>query len=166
MEDRDPSIVLQACIAFVRRGELGEAVSGEDLERSLLRVGDALRDRDREIEWLREALEQSREDERSRAQQLMPCEQSSTSYYSSVGDLPGGFEGGALNERIAEGGDVVLSAHHGTEELELDHDRTTKPVNENTTVLSNGKEPVKTKPAAECVEEQGTLHSTGDGRFR
>ena len=63
MEDLDPLVALQACIAAVRRGGMGE--EGAEIQRFLRRVGEAMSEKDREIEWLREALEQSRE-ERSR----------------------------------------------------------------------------------------------------
>ena len=71
MEDRDPVVAVQACIAALRRGGVGEGgpPSAAELERCLRRVGEALSEKEREIEWLREALEQSREtyEERSRA---------------------------------------------------------------------------------------------------
>ena len=63
MEDRDPLVALQACIAAVRRGGMGE--EGAEIEQFLRSVGESISEKDREIEWLREALEQSRE-ERSR----------------------------------------------------------------------------------------------------
>ena len=59
MEDRDPLVALQACIAAIRRAGMGD--EGPELEGCLRRVGEALSGKDREIEWLREALEQSRE---------------------------------------------------------------------------------------------------------
>ena len=60
MEDLDPLVALQACIAAVRRGGMGE--EGAEIQRFLRRVGEAMSENDREIEWLREALEQSREE--------------------------------------------------------------------------------------------------------
>ena len=63
MEDRDPVVALQACISAIRRaGGVGEeGASPVELERCLRRVGEALSEREREVEWLREALEQSKE---------------------------------------------------------------------------------------------------------
>lgn len=77
MEDRDPIVALQACIAAVRRsGGVGEEDETTAIVRSLCRVGEALSERERELEWLREALEQSREsyEERSRALEQMAAQ--------------------------------------------------------------------------------------------
>lgn len=114
MEDRDPLVALQACIAAVRRGGVGEegSTSPAELERCLRRVWEALSERDREIEWLREVLEQSREsyEERSRA----------------LGQLPG-LEGETLVD-VVGGVATVTASEQDTRGLRLEQEngRTTE----------------------------------------
>ena len=112
MEDRDPAVALQACIAALRRGGVGEGgpPSSAEVERCLRRVGEALNEKEREIEWLREALEQSREsyEERSRAfEQLM-----------GVANAQGGCEipGNGISGVSNISGTELEQQHHGTTE--------------------------------------------------
>ena len=164
MEDRDPAVALQACMAAIRRGGLGGESSVDELERCLRRVGDALREKEREIEWLREALEQSREnyeEERSRAQ----LAQSSVTY----GDWTSGSGSCTLSSDVARhtgnevegsGGVVSLSSDHvtNTDGLEPSRDGMTEPVYENSAVPNTGNE-IRTK------DQLRTLQSRSDGRF-
>ena len=152
MEDGDPLVALQACIAAVRRGGVGEggSTSSVELERSLRRVGEALGDKDREIEWLREALEQSREsyEESSRALEQLAVD------HSGVGVV----SGGAPNSDTVGGvvGVVGVATVSGVEEdtrgleLERGNDRMRESAYESDGVL-----------VSEEAERQ--LQSTVDG---
>ena len=131
MEDRDPLVALQACIAAIRRGGVGEegSTSPVELERCLRRVWEALSEKDREIEWLREALEQSREsyEERSRA----------------LGQLAGSTEGAVYGETLVGVVGCVATVTASEQDtrglkLEQENDRTTESAYERVGVPVSG----------------------------
>ena len=106
MEDRDPVIALQACITAIRRsGWVGEeGSSSTELVQCLRRVGESLSEKDREIEWLREALEQSRET----YNEHMSCLTTQQAYLQplSGNDMEGGDSSQLMGSVRDEGGVV------------------------------------------------------------
>ena len=153
-------------------------------------MGDALRERDREIEWLREALEQRDSEQRSREAHLQweydqqHLEQSNGSG-RAAGDgdctemsnesAPHHYWQGTVTmaEDRANVGGMGVALDQGTDTsgqgLEPVCDRTTEPVHENMTVLD------QTSRVSECEMMQHTIapdclmqephHATTEGRF-
>ena len=188
MEDRDPVVALQACIAAIRRNEVHDGSSVDRLHQCLRRVGDALREKDREIEWLREALEQRDSEQRSRESQLQwenyqTFEQSNGSagvaggghstQVTSESALPNYWQGTRM---MAEGGgpaggmSVVQDqgANSGGPELEPGHDRMTEPVSEYMAMPDQtshvSTEMMRYTSAPDSLKQE-PLHATTEGRF-
>ena len=187
MEDRDPVVALQACIAAIRRNEVHDGSSVDRLHQCLRRVGEALREKDREIEWLREALEQRDSEQRSHEGQLQW--EAHQTFEQSAGVSGGGYgttevtsENAPPNywqstvtmteDRGPVGGMSVVQdqgANTGGPELEPGHEGTTEPVYENMAVLDQTSqtsecETMRHTSAADSLRQE-PLHATTEGRF-
>ena len=182
MEDRDPVVALQACIASIRRNEVQDGSTVERLHQCLRRVGAALREKDREIEWLREALDQrdseqrSREDHQQQWEGHQPFEQASGSdvqcgEVTSESSMTSNLQG-AVN--VSEGGanlrGVSVSLDQSTvdtswRDLEPGHEPAYENmvVSEQNSQVSNGNECEMTN-TPDCLMKEA-LHATDEGRF-